>query len=757
MNKRTPISSQSSFWQSRNFRIGLCGCLPFAFPTPASSNSRLTNSRLKTEQKSPANHLRRAAALLLFAFAAAHAQSALNLFNGLSLLGWTPRGSWTGAGGVLASNGAGPRGIVTAVPFEDFTLVFDYNESAPMGAKLRVWAPREGNGGAYVDLDTSGAQAKVGGVEGARPSPIASMSEGWHHVQVEASQGRLEIRVDGQQAGTASSAGARAGYLGWDVSGSGNFQVRTVKLIPRGMTSAFNGSDLGGWKPVTQDPSSNGGIGHTMAKTFSFGLGGGSTKPHAARWTVQGGAMHGEDGPGGLEYSTPIDDAIIEVNASVKGGNKPDHVTGVGLRDQPGKLGGGYLVGVGPYSGTIDGLNKRPIAKTNGRVQETIVIAGRTTEIWESGNILTVNTDPRAESDRTTVGAKTSPGALTLILPGDTGLDVGQISMAVLPAKGYGASIAPPPPPPVVAATPTTPAATAPAGTSATETALLKQQADNARLQEQDRATKQRTASLMAQALTTSDSRQQMTLYSQVVQLDPSNTAAVQGFRDAQTKVQADDAQKAKTIADQTNIAQTSQSRDQQVNSSIVKAQSALFAGHLTEASAALAVAERLAPDNPVARDLRQRINATSSLHTRLLYLGSGAGILALLALIAAWFRRKRQQRFPMLEITDGLDSGQQYPLDKDKLKIGAVAQDGGQKNDIVVRDVEHAISRFHCEITRQNGQLYLTDLASRNGTKLDGKQLPAGQPTLLRSGSRIRLADTVELRLGYARGKPKG
>ena len=109
-----------------------------------------------------------------------------------------------------------------------------------------------------------------------------------------------------------------------------------------------------------------------------------------------------------------------------------------------------------------------------------------------------------------------------------------------------------------------------------------------------------------------------------------------------------------------------------------------------------------------------------------------------------------------MLEITEGLDSGQQYSLDKDKLKIGAVTQDGGQKNDIVVRDVEHAISRFHCEITRQNGQLYLTDLASRNGTKLEGKQLAAGQPALLRTGNRILLADTVELRFGYARGKTK-
>jgi hypothetical protein len=379
---------------------------------------------------------------LLATFAAVHAQSTLNLFNGLSLLGWTPHGSWTGNGGILSSSGAGNRGIVTVVPFEDFTLVFDYNESAPVGAKLRLWAPREGSGGAYIDLDLSGAQNKVGGVEGSRPSPIASMSEGWHHVQVEASHGHLDIHVDGQQAGTLTGNGPRAGYLGWDVTGSGNFQVRAVKLIPRGLTSAFNGSDLGGWKPVAHDPSSNGGIGHTVVKTFSFGLGGGSTKPHSAKWTVASGAMQGQDGPGGLEYSAPFDDGIVELNASVKGSIKSDHVTGVGLRDQPGKLGGGYLVGVGPYSGTIDGLAKHAISKSTNKVQETIAIAGRTTEIWESGNIVTVDTDPRAESDRTSAGAKTSAGALTLILPPDCTLDVQQIAVATLPAKGYGAAVA---------------------------------------------------------------------------------------------------------------------------------------------------------------------------------------------------------------------------------------------------------------------------------------------------------------------------
>ncbi len=680
-------------------------------------------------------------------------QAPLTLFNGTSLLGWNARGLWSGSAGLLSTTGASNRGIVTAVPFANFSLTFDYNESAPMQARLRVWAPKEGAGGANVELDTTGAAPGVGGVDGAMRSSITTVTEGWHHVQVEAMQGGLSIRVDGARAGGSAGASVRAGYLGWEVNGSGTFQVRNVKLIPRSLTPAFNGTDLGGWKAIAHDPAASGGIGHTMVKTVTLGIGGGSTKPHSAKWTVQAGAMHGEDGPGGLEYGTPVDDAILEVTAQVKGSIKQDHFTGVGLRDQAGKLGGEYLVGVGPYSGAIDGLVKRPLGKNGTRLQETIVIAGRTTAIWEAGNLVTVNTDPRPESDRVTQGAKISAGALTLILPGDSGLDVQQIAMMALPkASGSAVTVAPPPAPPAPVGAPAAPPA--PAGASAAETAMMQQQAAAARQQEDDRAAKQRVAGLMASALATTDPQQQMNLYNQVVQIDPSNAPAVQGYRDAQSKVQATAAAQAQAAAAKSTADENTQTRDQQVNGSIVKAQSAMFAGHVAEAGSALLVAERLAPDNPVVRDLRNRINATSSLHTRLLYLGGGAGLIGLLALGTVWFRRRRLKRFPMLEQTQGLDVGTQYPLEKDSVKIGAVAQDGGQKNDIVLRDVEHAISRFHCEITRQNGQLYITDLSSRNGTKLEGKTLPAGQPMLLRTGGRILLADSVELRFGYARGK---
>lgn len=62
----------------------------------------------------------------------------------------------------------------------------------------------------------------------------------------------------------------------------------------------------------------------------------------------------------------------------------------------------------------------------------------------------------------------------------------------------------------------------------------------------------------------------------------------------------------------------------------------------------------------------------------------------------------------------------------------------GGKSNIVLAHD---AVSREHVSITRHGGTWYITDLASRNGTRLGNLPLPAGQPTPLQDG------DTIELK----------
>ncbi len=682
-------------------------------------------------------------------------QVALNLFNGTSTNGWNAHGTWVVTGGALTSNTNGDRNLLTAVPFGDFSLQFEYSESAPVGAILRLWATRENTGGLTVALDTSNAKDGVGSIADLSHSSLKTVSAGWHRVQVEASHGQVSVRIDGQPAGTASGLGARAGYLGFQATMTGQLQVRGVRLMPLNTASLFNGTDLGGWKSIARGPEAKGGVGHSAAKVLTFGMGGGSDKPHEAKWTVRGGSIHGESGPGALENSTMLEDGVLQLTATYHGDAKPEQFTAIDIRNTAGQIAGGYSVGIGSFAGSVQGLSKGSISRVNTPVDETVVIGGRTIAVWVGGNLVSVSNDSRPESGNAGQGARTQAGVLSLVLPGGNAqVDVSHLGATAF-QKPYGLlarATLPPPTPPVSTAANTT-AATIPAGSSAAETALLKQQQETAQKDATEQANKQHVAALMSQALVSTDPQQQQNLYGQVIQLDPANPNAMQGYKEAQSKLQQQQSAAAQNVSKQ----QDAQSRDQQTDAALVTAQGAFLSGHLSEASNALSIAERLSPNNPLVRELRTRIGNAQSLRSRLFFIGGGIGLVALLSAMALWLRRRKQQKNPALEITSGLDSGKIYSLEKDQTRIGAVPQDGGQKNDIVVRDVEHAISRFHCEIIRRNGQLYLQDLNSSNGTRLNGERLKPGSPELLRKGSRIKLAETVEMRFGYARNQKKG
>ena len=247
-----------------------------------------------------------------------------------------------------------------------------------------------------------------------------------------------------------------------------------------------------------------------------------------------------------------------------------------------------------------------------------------------------------------------------------------------------------------------------------------------------------------------------MNLYNQVIQIDPTNAAAVQGYKEAKARLDTQQAAAAASSERQQTEQTTQQSTQQQVADSQTRARSQFLSGNVREASRTLSIAERLAPGNPVTSALRSRISSSLALRSRFLYFGTGAGIITVIGLLWLWRGRRRSQRSPVLEMTRGLTPGRVFPLSKDITRIGAVAQDGGQRNDIVVEDVEHMISRFHCELHRKDGRFFLIDSGSSNGTRVDGRTAQPRTPTPVRKGSRIDLAGTVEFRLGFDR-KRKG
>lgn len=107
--------------------------------------------------------------------------------------------------------------------------------------------------------------------------------------------------------------------------------------------------------------------------------------------------------------------------------------------------------------------------------------------------------------------------------------------------------------------------------------------------------------------------------------------------------------------------------------------------------------------------------------------------------------------RFPVTRIRDFLDTGHEnvhggtvpLPLDKQIVTIGR-----GPDNDVVIDEPQ--ISRHHARLVRSEGSLYLEDLASANGTFIDGDRIK--DRTVLEAGQTVSFG-SYAIRLDLARG----
>jgi pSer/pThr/pTyr-binding forkhead associated (FHA) protein len=98
------------------------------------------------------------------------------------------------------------------------------------------------------------------------------------------------------------------------------------------------------------------------------------------------------------------------------------------------------------------------------------------------------------------------------------------------------------------------------------------------------------------------------------------------------------------------------------------------------------------------------------------------------------------------LVIERGRSSGKQFMLSEVEAQIGRWDADGGifPDVDLDTDDPEAKVSRRHARITLSNGQYFLEDLGSTNGTFINrGKRLPPGQRHALCDGDEIIVGKT--------------
>jgi hypothetical protein len=682
----------------------------------------------------------------------------LLLFDGESLFGWVqpdnPR--WHVADSNLVFEGPERKLLRSTSPFGDYDLKFDFQATdadAGPGLFLRISKDQPpGKSGYEVWLGSADEKWPAGSVvDVAKSDGTRLAANQWHSVEVNASGDQLSVSVDGRKVSEGKDAKSKAGYIAFQGHPGAGLKIRNVKLKPTNLDALFDGTGMSRWKVLPEPPAKP----HKGIKKIPSMIGLGGGKPKEAKWNTVGNSIHAEGGRGELISSESYGDFLLQVQGRAQNPNKKDHgIAELILRADAVQWFAGYEAEIGGSgSGGIKLLSgpRKAMSDDGDFVLETIVANGRHFTVWVNGYPVTDVDDKRPESSSASGGPKTSPGPIGLAkLEPDSVLDFTKVSVAALPKSlgGQAGRIAEGSTPPVPPVTP--PALPSATGQQSQPTSAPV--APQAQPPAQSDVVTPQTKRLLADLYRSSDPSEQMKLCDQLIQSDPSRVPS-QICVDAKQRVEHGTEQHQKDERDLANEAELGKRKQHEGTQKFEEAKQAFHAKDFAKAALLLAAAERLIPGDPRLRVLRTGLDGERQARDRLRYLMGGGGLLALGGGLALFFRT-RGKKYPYLEVEDGIEKGKRFGLDQAVIHIGAVPQDGGERNEVVVRDPDRMISRFHCEIHNQNGNLLLVDCNSSNGTSVDGRRLKPGQPTRLKNGSRVSLAGTCALRVGFERRK---
>lgn len=87
--------------------------------------------------------------------------------------------------------------------------------------------------------------------------------------------------------------------------------------------------------------------------------------------------------------------------------------------------------------------------------------------------------------------------------------------------------------------------------------------------------------------------------------------------------------------------------------------------------------------------------------------------------------------------ILEAVDRSVAFQIDTDEFVIGKSAE---RVNGVIMGN--NAISRVHCKVIRQNGNYYLVDIGSSNGTFVNGNRVSDMAPVPIYEGCKIKIAN---------------
>ena len=669
----------------------------------------------------------------------------IRLFDGVSRFGWVAgAGNWQVSDAVLISDGTAAGRIYTDVPFADFTLRFEARVTGgPADVVVRLdMESKPAQPGVHIGLTDGSLEGQHGN------AALAAGAQGWRQIEVRADGDQLSATINGMPVAAETDAENRIGAIQFETPKGSRLEVRSVWLKPLGLNSLYNGTNLDGWRAVNPKApeKKSGGMHLPIPNPFAK-----SKTPKAAHWSGDG-AIQGSDGEGQLETTQTFADFLLQLTAHVTGSQHGDtSVAELLARGAANQYAGGYAIDLA-LTGAEKAVNSGNLLvpeKTRsaglppgGAHPFTVIERGRRFALWVDGGEIMDFYDSRPEG---TYHASAGPLAL-LVGNEHAKLELTSVAAAALPQGPKPASA------PAAASVPAPDAASAATATPQPSPSATPVPAFNLPpvpgQSPEDKARAEQVRTLTVQALETQNPEDAARINKQILVLDPGDMPAQQRLDKAQARLDARvDLQE---HALQLQMATTSK-LEQNVarrDSLMQQAEDALVHSKTGEARDRLNDAKRLGASGPEVDHLQAIIHDRIRNHI-LVWSLLGFGALFALVVGLIYLRRlRRQAPVGYLVALDGVEKGRRYLLNQEVTHVGGVAMDAGKKNEVIVRDPDRLVSRFHLEVHKRKNIYYVIDLDSSNGTYLNGRRLPAGAVTRLRNGDKLALAKAVSFAL---------
>lgn len=333
----------------------------------------------------------------------------IQLFDGETLFGWTPRGAarWEVVDGCLQpESGTGGGFLCTTSEFADFELHAEFwiDGEANSGVFLRCppagditpWTSYEVN---IYDAHEKWPSGSINEV--ARRRGRASTVGRWNTFDLRAEGATLTVRLNGRRVVRVEDARHARGLIALQtLTGKGLVRFRDVRLRPLGLKSLFNGRDLTGWREVP---------GHKSVYSVT-----------------REGWLNVRNGNGDLQTEAQFADFVLQLQAISNG----DHLnSGIFFRAIPGEFWQGYESQLRnqwegddrskPVDYGTGGIYRRQPARRvvstdHQWMTKTIVATGRHLAVWVDGYPVSDWTDDRPPHANARQGFRGEAGVISL-------------------------------------------------------------------------------------------------------------------------------------------------------------------------------------------------------------------------------------------------------------------------------------------------------------------------------------------------------